>query len=165
MRQNKFLIFNHFAAALLLAVVLSACSQEQNYLPQSVAGSVLNRKLSGDEARAQLDKIHLNPVMSGKETDIGFYVKEENNSTIYVTYYKRGSGAEEDFEKMTKKISPVNSVFIAPSFFELNGHKIYRCFGMGQTHFVFTHKDVLVWISTGTISANDFLKEYIELVN
>lgn len=59
----------------------------------------------------------------------------------------------------------VNSVFIVLFFFEPEEDKIYSCFGMGQTHFVFTHKEIMIRIPAGTISANDFLKEYIRLVN
>lgn len=165
MRHNKFLPVIYFTTVFLVFAFFSSCSKERNYLPSAFSGASLKEKISGKEALSRLNKIHFNPVAAGKENDIGYYEKEGNNSTIYITYYKTGGEALTDFEKMTLKITPGNSQFFAPDTFELEGRKIYRCFGMGQTHFVFTHNNVLIWISTGTISSSDFLKDYIKQIN
>lgn len=165
MGHNKFLTAQQITTVVFITAVMLSCSQKTDYLPQAVSGSVLKQKISGNEAKAHVNKIHFNPVVADKENDIGFYEGTDNNSTIYVTYYSKEEDAKSDFEKMVKKISPENSVFIAPVLLNFEGYRVYRCFGMGQTHFVFVHKDVLIWISTGTISGKDFLKEYINLIN
>ncbi len=59
---------------------------------------------------------------------------------------------------MTNKISPENSIFIYPEFFDYEGNKIYKCFGMGMTHFVFPLNKSLYWISVDTHLSKDSLR-------
>lgn len=66
---------------------------------------------------------------------------------------------------MTEKISPENSVFVGGQTIDIDGKQVYRCFGMGQTHFVFAHKKQLIWISVNTVVANEFLSEYLNYLN
>lgn len=164
MYNRKFYKAKTVFFSLLFTLFLNSCSQEKNYLPGNIAGQTLKQKISGAEATEKVNKIHFNPVAGNKENEIGYFEKGENSSTIYLTYYKDEETAKSDFEKMTQKISPQNSVFISPGFFNFEGFNVYRCFGMGQTHFVFVHKNALIWISTGTISSKDFLKEYIKYI-
>jgi hypothetical protein len=55
-----------------------------------------------------------------------------------------------EYVKMVNKISPENSVFINPEFVDIGGKDIYRCFGMGQSHYVFANGKELYWISVDT---------------
>jgi len=164
MNSNKFLSNNLICTVIFLTALFVSCSSKTDYLPDSIFNLTLKQKMSGDEAKKHLNKIHFNPVDADKDNDIGFYQGTGNNATIYVTYYSKEVDAIADFDKMTQKISPENSVFISPSFFDFEGYKIYRCFGMGQTHFVFVHKTELLWISVGTISGKDFIKSYISYI-
>jgi len=149
---------------IIIPLLLISCSGGKNYLPESINGQVLEQRITGKEATEKVNKIHFNPVAGDKENEIGNYRKGDDTSIIYLTYYSGEEAAKADFEKMTNKISPANSVFISPGTFEFEGYHVYRCFGMGQTHLVFVHKSALIWISTGTISSKDFLKEYIKQI-
>jgi hypothetical protein len=66
---------------------------------------------------------------------------------------------------MTEKISPENSVFTNSTFRSISGRNIYRTLGMGQTHYVFTDKNKLFWISAETPWAQDFLTEYFKILD
>lgn len=165
MTANKFL--NKIQIIILAAstLILTSCSGNGGYLPGALNGMVLKKAVTGAEATKDVDKLHFNPVASDKENEIGFYESADNKGTVYVTYYKSKEEAKADFEKMTRKISPQNSVFISPSFFEFQGYNIYRCFGMGQSHFVFVHKKALLWISADTVHGKEVLKDYLAAIN
>jgi hypothetical protein len=65
---------------------------------------------------------------------------------------------------MTEKISPENSVFIGGEYLDIEGKQVYRCFGMGQTHFVFAHQKELFWISVNTVIGKDVLTAYLDYI-
>lgn len=143
---------------------ISSCSQTKDPLPKELYTLVLIQRLSGSEAKEYINKLHFQPVTE-TENEIGFYKGEKGEAIIYVTHYKNSTNPKVDYEKMTKKISPENSVFIYPSFFELNSKKIYKCFGMGMTHYVFYHDYELFWISVDTHISELFLSEYLNILN
>lgn len=165
MRANKFLKKIQIIAVFIVPLLLGSCSGDGGYLPGVISGLTLKKAVTGAEAAKEVNKIHYNPVAGEKENEIGFYEGSENRATIYITYYKTEEEAQSDFGKMTQKISPQNSVFISPSFFDFQGYNIYRCFGMGQSHFVFVHKKALLWISADTVHGKEFLKEYLQIIN
>jgi len=150
------IIRNSFTLFLLFLI---SCS-EQNPLPDQIFGLTLTQKLVGKEALDFVNKLHFNNVTS-ERNEIGFYEGSKGTAVIYITYYNDVKTVNQNFELMTEKISPENSVFIRSSFFEYNGKNIYRTFGMGQTHFVFVSGKNLYWLSAETVWSLKFLKEYL----
>jgi len=146
----------------LFFIILISCSK-QNPLPDQIFGLSLRQKLVGKEALEFVNKLHFNNVTYEKN-EIGFYEGSKGTAVIYITYYNDEKTANHNFELMTRKISPENSVFIKSSFFEYNGKNIYRTFGMGQTHFVFVSGKNLYWLSVETIWSLKFLKEYLACI-
>lgn len=146
---------------LLVSIILLSCSSETNYLPSEIFNISLTRKLTGNEAEEFINKLHFQNVTDA-ETEIGFYEGNGRDAIIYLTYYLSKKEASENALQMTNKISVENSVFRMGEHFDFDGRQIYRTFGMGQTHFVFSNNNVLVWLSPGTTWANDFLKKYLE---
>lgn len=151
-----------FSAALLFA--LSFCTKEPVTIPEEFSGLKLVEHLTGAEAINFVNRLHFNSVTSEKN-EIGFYSGEKGNAIIYITYYSDENSASDNYEKMTRKISPENSIFERGSFFEVSGRKVYRTFGMGQTHYVFTISNRLFWISAENAWARKFLDEYIDLID
>jgi hypothetical protein len=123
----------------------------------------LYQKLTGAQAKAQVNRLHQSEVTE-TNNEIGFYRAENDELTVYVTKYKNETLANTNFRKMTQKISPKNSVFIGGDFLKIREKEIFRCFGMGQTHFVFTHRTSLFWMSVNTISAERILGAYLDLI-
>lgn len=64
---------------------------------------------------------------------------------------------------MTDISGPIttSSYFVSGQTIDIDGKQVYRCFGMGQTHFVLSHKEQLIWISVNTVVANKFLSDYL----
>ncbi len=149
------------ALAMLLAC---SCQNQPEFLPENLLGYQLTRKLTGDEAKAFVDKIHLREV-TPENNIIGFYQMGNMPLTIYITEYNSTGEAEKNFEQMTGKISPRNSVFINGEYLEIEGRKLYRCFGLGQTHFVFHIDHRLFWVSVNTIQAGKFIRDYLKMIS
>lgn len=155
---------SRFTLLFVLLFTLISCSQNKNYLPDNFFGLTLTRKLTGDDAKSFVDKLHFQNVAT-TSNEIGFYKGEKGEAIIYISYYESKEKAFEDEIRMTKKISPENSAFIMGSYIEINERKIYRTFGMGQTHYVFTHYNSLFWLSVETVGAEKFLEEYLNFLS
>lgn len=142
-------------------ILLFFCTGEENLLPENFHGYVLKQKLVGNEAARFVNRLHFQDV-STERNEIGFYEQGANSAVIYISHYRSSKQAQDDFEKMTRKISPDNSVFTGGAFLEVDGRRVYRCFGMGQTHFVFAHSRQLFWLSVETTTGKQFLSDYLE---
>lgn len=154
----------NFCLAFALLVSQINCSTKRETLPKRISGLELSRKMTGDAAKESINKLHFQPVTE-TENEIGFYKGNIGEGIIYVTHYQNSDDPKSDYEKMTKKITPENSIFFNPSFFEQNGKTIYQCFGMGMTHFVFYYKMDLFWISIDTHIAKEFLSQYLNYLH
>ncbi len=155
LKQNLFL---------LIVIFLISCSLNNNYLPEDFFGLQLTKKLTGKNAKEFVNKLHFQNV-ADLENEIGFYEGKAGNAIIYITHYNTNETAKSDYEKMVKKISPENSVFIKPEYLKLGGMEIYRCFGMGQSHYVFPYNKELFWISVDTHFGKKFVGEYLSYLN
>lgn len=150
------LIFgNHF--------LFQYCSQKKEILPERINDLILIKTIDGNEAKEYINKLHFQPV-SKNENIIGYYESLSGEAIVYITIYPDQKEAKIDFEKMTNKISSGNSVFVYPQFFDYEGNKIYKCFGMGMSHFVFSLNKNLYWISGDTHLAKDFFEEFYKRI-
>ncbi|MCF8241517.1 MAG: hypothetical protein K9J16_09025 [Melioribacteraceae bacterium] len=150
---------------LFVGLLLGYCtSKENDPIPQSFFGYTLDQKLTGEEAKNFVNRLHFNPVTDVKN-EIGFYSSGRNKLLIYITYYENETIAKENELLMTKKISPESPVFSGGEYFELSSLEIYKCFGMGQNHYVFTHGNKLIWFQVDTEIGDSFLKSYLEYLN
>ncbi len=157
------MFYKIYFSVILLFLVFS-CQNEKDYLPQEFMGLRLQKKLTGIEAKKFVDELHFNEVAPDKN-EIGFYKSAQESATIYITYYSDESTSQAEYERMINKISPENSVFVNPEFVEINGREIYRCFGMGQSHYVFVNKGELYWVSIDTHIARKFIEQYLAYIN
>lgn len=147
----------------IIIILFLSCSSNREPLPEEFFGMKLQRKLTGNEAKDFVDRLHFQNVATEKN-EIGFYTAPIGNAIIYLTYYANDKIAEEDFQKMTQKISPENSVFVQGKFENINNKQVYSCLGLGQVHYVFAHKNVLFWISANPNFSRNFCVEYLNFV-
>ncbi|MBS4034605.1 MAG: hypothetical protein KGZ85_09080 [Ignavibacterium sp.] len=145
-------------------LLLIGCSSKKDLLPEEFFGLILQKKLTGVEAKKFVDELHFQEV-APDQNEIGFYSSPIGSSIIYITYYRDEITALTEYEKMINKISPENSVFINPEIANISGKDIYRCFGMGQSHYVFAYGKELYWISVDTHFGKKFIEEYLEYIN
>ncbi|NMB80701.1 MAG: hypothetical protein GYA14_02665 [Ignavibacteria bacterium] len=155
---------NSWISALIIICLFTYCSKEQELFPKYFYDLNLTKKLTGTEAKDFVNRLHFNSVTNEKN-EIGFYNGVKGNAVIYITYYNDANTASSNYERMIKKISPENSVFTESTFINVAGKKIYRTLGMGQTHYVFTSTNKLFWISAETEWAQDFLSDYIKILD
>ncbi|NIR49502.1 hypothetical protein GWO43_13465 [candidate division KSB1 bacterium] len=146
-----------FTAFLL---ILYCSSEKTELLPQELSGLKLSRTMNGQEAKNFVNRLHFQEVAASKN-EIGFYEEDKKSAIIYISHYETAEQAETEERKMTDKISPQNSVFVGGKYLDVNGKQVYRCFGMGQIHFVFSHKRQLFWISVDTLMGKEFLSAYL----
>lgn len=155
MKKNILLFFSF--------IVFISCSTQKDYLPEEFWGLKLNRKLTCNEAKDFVDRLHFQNVATEKN-EIGFYTGAVGNAIVYITYYNDEKTAEEDFIKMINKISPENSVFVNGKLETFNDKQVYSCVGMGQVHYVFYHKNLLFWLSADPNFSRQFFEEYLSFV-
>ena len=148
---------------LLIALFIISCSPDKNYLPEDFFGLHLTKKLTGKVAEEFLNNLHFQNV-SELESEIGFYEGKVGRAIIYITHYNTVETTKSNYKKMVMKISPENSVFIKPEYLKLSGMEIYRCFGMGQSHYVFPYKKELFWISVDTHFSKTFVEKYLKYI-
>jgi hypothetical protein len=147
----------------LITLLFTSCSTNKEYLPEEFWGMKLSRKITGKEAKEFVDKLHFQNVATEKN-EVGFYKSAVGNAAVYITYYNNEEAAYHDFRKMTQKISPENSMFVRGTYQTINNKQIYSCFGLGQVHYVFSHKNLLFWISADPNLSKDFFDNYFKFV-
>jgi hypothetical protein len=157
MKKNNILI-------LISLFAFFSCSSKKDFLPDEFFGLELKQKLTGDEAKKFVDELHFQEVAPEKN-EIGFYDSQAGKAVIYITYYNDERTSHSEYVKMVNKISPENSVFINPEFVAIGGKDIYRCFGMGQSHYVFANGKELYWISIDTNLGRKFIEEYLRYIS
>ena len=155
LKQNRFL---------LVVIFLISCSLNSNYLPEEFFGLRLTKRITGKNAKEFINNLHFQGV-TDLENEIGFYDEKTGSAIIYTTHYNTKEAAKSDYKKMVKKISPENSVFIKPEYLKINGIEVYRCFGMGQSHYVFPYNKVLFWILVDTHFGKKFVEEYLSYLS
>lgn len=148
------------SALLLILLLFISCSVSSDYLPDKFFGLRLVKKFTGSEAKEYVNRLHFQNV-TDTENEIGFYEEKAGSAIIYITHYNTSETAKKDYEKMVNKISPENSVFINSEYIKINGLEVYRCFGMGQSHYVFPYNKALFWISVDSHFGRKFVEEYL----
>lgn len=148
----------------ILTSLLICCSKNQNPLPEYLYNFKRTDFLQGAEAEEFVNKLHLKTVVSVK-SEIAVYQGEKEPLTIYITYYDNPDTALQEMQKMIDKMTSTETVFIKGENISINDQQVFRCFGMGQTHYIFAVDDKLFWVSVGTLIAADFMEYYLDRVN
>ncbi len=156
--------FNLSLLLILTVLFFIQCSQSKNPLPDKVNNLRLVKLVEGEEAKKYINKLHFQPVTE-HENYIGFYEDLSGSAIVYLTLYPDKEKALNDFQKMTKKISPENSIFTSPEFFTYRSEVIYKCTGMGMLHYVFVKNKGLYWISVDFYLADSFFKNFYQLAS
>jgi hypothetical protein len=149
---------------IFIPLLVSSCSRHKNPLPEEFFGLKLQNKLSGNEAKEFIDRLHLREVTPVKN-EIGFYAGEAGNAIVYITYYNNSETAGVQEKKMIDVITQDNPVFFGSEFIKINDRDVYRCFGMGQSHFIFSGNNMLFWISVDSHIGRNFIEEYLNYVD
>lgn len=149
---------------MICAFVVSRCTRSDTFLPDEIYGYRLSDKITGEQAKKMVDQLHFREV-SPSFNEIGFYNNESGPLTVYVSRYSDGEKADSALQKMSRKILEDKQVFILGEFITFQDQKMFRCFGLSQTHFIFTRGRYLIWMSVKTIKALNIIEAYLGQTN
>jgi len=150
-------------AIFMFSVFIITCQISKDLLPEAINGLVRNKKLQGTEAEQYVNRLHMQNVVANK-SEIGFYETSENTAIIYITHYNQADTATNELNRMIKKIQTEKTPFVQGENISINEINVFRCFGLGQTHYVFSRDNILFWVSADTLMAEEFIEEYLERI-
>ena len=148
------------AAFSQLTLASRASSTTTVDLPSQLAGLRLTDSQSGDQAIAEITNLHGKefPVSYGA---IGIYGNGE--MTLWVAGASSESVASEMTTAMREKIAAGNSPFTPLTEINDRNRKVYALEGMGQKHYYFQSKNLVIWLAVGPAFADEALQQTLEV--
>ena len=134
--------------------------QDEVSLPDSIAGLQITTYTTGEQAVADFENLHGKqfPITSGS---IGIYGNNE------ITLWAAGAPSEaialEMTNAMREKIAKGNSPFTPLEQFDQGNRTIYVLEGMGQKHFYFQSKNLVIWLAVSPALADRALQQTLEV--
>lgn len=129
-------------------------------MPDSIAGLQITDYTTGAQAAAVFENLHGKqfPITSGA---IGIYGNRE------ITLWAAGAPSEAIASEMTnamrEKIAEGNSPFTPLTELNDNNRKVYVLEGMGQKHYYFQSKNLVIWLAVSPALADQALQQILEV--
>lgn len=129
-------------------------------LPDQVAGLSLSMKMTGAEATQEFGMLHGKqfPLTSGA---VGMY--GDQTATLWVGGAPFNFMAAGMVTAMRDKISEGGSPFAPIGESEDGARTIYALEGMGQKHFYFRSKNLVIWLAADPSIADEALEQILEV--
>lgn len=129
-------------------------------LPSKIAGVALTQKTTGSEAMAEFESLHRKqfPITSGS---IGIYGDEQ--ITLWAAGAESPSSASAMVGAMQAKIAGGNAPFTPLEQFQQGGRTIYVLEGMGQKHYYFQSKNLVIWLAADPALADQSIQQILEV--
>jgi len=129
-------------------------------LPVQIAGLDLNSSESGEAAISEFTSMHGKefPVISG---DIGHY--GNGWITLWVAGTSTDSIAAEMVSSMQARIAEGNSPFTPVKEIQNGNRTVYVLDGMGQKHFYFKSKNLVIWLASDASIADGAIQQTLEV--
>ncbi len=130
------------------------------FLPNQVAGLSLSTKMTGIEAIQEFDMLHKNqfPLTSSA---IGIY--GDQKATLWVGGAPFNFMAADMVNAMRDKILAGRSPFTPMDEFKNGRRTIYVLEGMGQKHYYFQSKNLVIWLAVSPALADQALQQTLEV--
>lgn len=128
-------------------------------LPDQIAGLQRSDYRTGAQAIAELENLHVKqfPIISGA---IGIYGNQQ--ITVWVASASSDSIASQMVDAMRKRIAEGNSPFTPLNQTSDNNRLVYALEGMGQKHFYFQSKNLVVWVAVDSALAEAVIQQILE---
>ena len=129
-------------------------------VPDQIVGLQKTSYISGAEAIAEFENLHGKqfPISSGS---IGIYGNQQ--ATLWVAGASSDSVALNMVETMEKKIAQGNTPFKPLEQTQLETRTIYSLEGMGQKHYYFQSKNLVIWLAANPSVADAAIQQILEV--
>jgi hypothetical protein len=127
--------------------------------PESIIGIPLTDHLIGDEAIASIAELHGKtiPLADGVVAVYG-----DQTLTLWVSAAENESAAADLTQLMVTRIAEGRSPFTDKGILSFEGVDVYYLEGLGQKHFYWQSKNLVLWIAVDEEYAGDALTEVIQ---
>lgn len=129
-------------------------------LPKQLAGLPRTEYRTGAQSAAEFEKLHGKqfPLTSGA---IGIY--GENQIILWVGGTPLNIMASKMVDAMREKIAVGNSPFTPMTEFDDNNRNVYMLEGMGQMHYYFQSKNLVIWLAADPAVADAAIQQTLEV--
>lgn len=128
-------------------------------LPTQIAGLPMTDRMTGAEAAENFIGLH-NQKFIITAGAIGFYGGDQ--ATLWAAGAPFNFMAAGLVNSMRDKIAEGNSPFTPTSEFKIGGRTIYELEGMGQRHFYFQSKNLIIWLAANPSIADEAIEQTLE---
>ena len=128
-------------------------------LPEEIAGLQITEHDTGAQAAAEFKKLHGKkfPLTSGA---MGIYGNHQ--ITVWAAGTPLSFMASQMIDAMKDKIAAGNSPFIPMTEINDQDRIVYVLEGMGQRHYYFQSKNLVIWLAADPSLADDALQQTLE---
>jgi hypothetical protein len=145
---------------LAFILILSGCSKEHRFLPDSIGRLKLSSSFTGGRAEEMINKLHPSDVAS-EASEIGIYEADTLSAILYVSKFENSDVAMERFKSMLLKIAHGGTPFGHLNQVEVEGRLIFMVLGLGQVHYFYSEGDKVVWFSVDFPLAVESIRELL----
>ena len=142
---------------------LTSCSKSFASLPQNIG---FMEKYSDNMTDCL---VNYAPFVNAEETKVinetAYYLGEKGDAHILLKNYLSEDESIIAMNKLIKHCTSDSSGFIKHDTFDIEGIPVFRSFGKGRTHYLYSKSGECVYISASTTIASSFLSEYITYRN
>ncbi len=161
---KKFKTYNLIPLLVVLPVVTFSCNFDihQAMMPNEIQGLELFKKVTGKDAAEIISRLHMKDV-SSQDNIILYYQSEQNQATIYVSYFQYLFLADKYIHEMRKKIREEDTGFSQYAQFKARGLDINSVVGYSQIHYFFAHYNYTFWLAIDRSIARKGLAQILEV--
>jgi hypothetical protein len=129
-------------------------------VPEQLAGLQRTDYRTGSEAMAEFENLHGKqfPITSGA---IGIY--GDSQATLWAAGADSQATASQMVDAMREKIAQGNSPFTPLSEVKDRNRTVYILEGMGQKHYYFQSKNLVIWLAVEPAIADQALEQTLEV--
>jgi hypothetical protein len=129
-------------------------------VPESLAGQPVVRSVSGPQAVEEINQLHRKDFQFSSGA-VGWYGLQ-HQVTLWVSGARLQFIAGRTLSEMQERISEGRSPFQPTGQRNDGNRRIYEMDGMGQKHFTFQSKNLVIWLAVEPSLANQALTEVLE---
>ncbi|MCO6453494.1 MAG: hypothetical protein J5I90_22120 [Caldilineales bacterium] len=129
-------------------------------IPTSVAGMALSTTIEGKQAVTEINRLHDNrfPLSSGAVAKYG----GQGEAILWVAGAPLPFFAGRMVDVMQARIAEGNSPFRPQAVRNIGGREVFELEGMGQKHFYFRARSMVIWLAVNKDISEETLKDILD---